>query len=87
MNRLKISITLPADLVERIDEEAGRTARANRSAVIERWLRAGARRQAGERLREATIAYYDSLRAEERADDAAYARAVAESSLRLRYDD
>ncbi|MFV1958857.1 MAG: hypothetical protein ACC662_05520 [Planctomycetota bacterium] len=87
MRKTRISITLSTDLLRRIDREAHRGAGGNRSAVIEAWLRRGARSRAEDALREETIAYYEGLSKEERAEDAAIARAAGRLARRLRHDD
>ena len=86
MARAKISITVSEDLLARVDREARRRPGGNRSAVIEEWLRRGARARAGDVLREETVAYYDSLPPEDRADDEGISRAGGEAAGRLAYD-
>jgi metal-responsive CopG/Arc/MetJ family transcriptional regulator len=87
MSKTKISITLSQDLLARIDREARRRPTGTRSAVIEDWVRRGARGRGADLLREETIAYYSSLDSEERAEDDAIARASGEAARELRYDD
>jgi len=87
MPRTKVSITLSEELLARIDREAGRRPGGNRSAVIEEWARRGARMRGADLLREETVAYYDSLDPEERAEDEAIARASSDAARRLRYDE
>ncbi len=87
MSKVKVSITLPAELVDRIDAEAERSEDGNRSAVIEAWLRRGARARAADALHEATLAYYASRSPAMAAEDAAIGRAAGEQARRLRYDD
>jgi len=84
--KLKISVTLGSDLLAGIDRQAAATG-GNRSAVIERLLRSADRNQALARLEESTAAYYDALTANEKADDAALARASAKAARRLDFDD
>jgi metal-responsive CopG/Arc/MetJ family transcriptional regulator len=84
--KVKISITLSRDLVERIDEEAARQPSLSRSGVIEMWLRRGARADASRALEDDTIRYYESLTANERAEDEAIARASSRAARRIRYD-
>jgi len=73
--KVKISITLSGDLVDRIDREAAAHPRLTRSAVIETWLRRAGRAHAWAALREETVRYYDSAAAEDSAEDEAIARA------------
>ena len=74
MAKLKLSVTLPPDLVARIDCAAEGMPGGSRSAVIERWLRAACRVEAGRALARATVDYYQSLTAEERAEDEEWSR-------------
>lgn len=87
MRKIKLSITLPADLVDRIDAAAAQEARANRSAVIERWLRQGARARALDALHEQTLAYYASRDAKDVAEDERLGRALGQEAQRVQYDD
>jgi metal-responsive CopG/Arc/MetJ family transcriptional regulator len=84
--RTKISVSLPRDLVARIDREA-RGASRSRSRVLEDWLRRASRGNATRELEEATVGYYDSLTADEDREDRALATALSSSARRLRIDD
>ena len=84
--RLKVSITLAPDLLAAIDSEASRTPGATRSSVLESWLRRGRRARAASLLREGVARYYDALATEERAEDAAIARASTARSRRVSYE-
>jgi metal-responsive CopG/Arc/MetJ family transcriptional regulator len=84
--RVKISVSLPRDLVTRIDRAARAEARS-RSRILERWLRAAAGERAARDLEAATIAYYESLTLEERREEDAMSSASATASRRLRIDD
>lgn len=84
--KAKVSITLPRDLLERIDREAARGAGSTRSSVIETWLRRAARTQAARALEADTIRYYESLTAEEIQEDERIGRASSRASKRRRYD-
>jgi metal-responsive CopG/Arc/MetJ family transcriptional regulator len=83
----KLSITLAPDLLRAVDVAARKQSHLNRSAIIERWLRRGARMELEDRLRDETIAYYESLSREERREDAAIARAASRAAKRLRIGD
>jgi Arc/MetJ-type ribon-helix-helix transcriptional regulator len=85
--KAKISITIPRDLLDQIDREADRDPTANRSAVIERWLRRGARSAAAQALREDTVAYYEALSDREREEERAMAEATSRRARRIRYDE
>jgi metal-responsive CopG/Arc/MetJ family transcriptional regulator len=84
--RVKISVSLPSDLVARIDDTARAEVRS-RSRVLEGWLRATARERAARDLEAATIAYYESLTPEDRREDEAIASASSRAARRLRIDD
>jgi metal-responsive CopG/Arc/MetJ family transcriptional regulator len=84
--RIKISVSLPRDLVARIDRAARAEARS-RSRVLEGWLRATARASAARELEEATIAYYQAVTSEERREGEAIAAASSRAARRLRVDD
>ncbi len=87
MRKIKLSITLPADLVDRIDAAAARETRSNRSAVIERWLRRAARARALDTLHEETLAYYASRSTGEAAEDARLGRALGRAAGKVQHDD
>lgn len=83
--RVKVSVTIPADLVARADSVARRTGET-RSGVFEDWLRAGASRAAERSIEEATAAYYESLRGEARDEDEAIAHATTRAARQITYD-
>jgi metal-responsive CopG/Arc/MetJ family transcriptional regulator len=84
--RVKISVSLPHDLVARMDRTARVEARS-RSRVLESWLRATARQTAARELEAATVEYYESLTAADRREDEAMAAASSAAARRLRVDD
>jgi len=84
--RVKISVSLPSDLLARIDSTAQAEARS-RSRVLEGWLRATARERAARDLEAATITYYESLTPEDRREEEAMASASSRAARRLRIDD
>jgi metal-responsive CopG/Arc/MetJ family transcriptional regulator len=83
--RIKISVSLPSDLVARLDRAAKAEARS-RSRVLETWLRAAAREGAARDLEAATVAYYTRLNAEDRREEAAIATASSAAARRLDVD-
>ena len=83
--RVKISVSLPRDLVARIDRAARAEARS-RSRVLEGWLRASSRERAARELEAATIAYYESLTPEDRREEEAIASASSTAARRLTVD-
>ena len=84
-SRRRVTITLPPELLQRIDEQAKRS-KDSRTAVIEAWVRAGAHQALARAIEEDTIAYYKSLTAEERAEDEAMVRAFSDAAKRIDYD-
>jgi metal-responsive CopG/Arc/MetJ family transcriptional regulator len=84
--RMKISVSLPRDLVARMDRAARVEARS-RSRVLEGWLRATARQSAAREVEAATVEYYQSLTASDRREDEAIAAASSAAARRLRVDD
>ena len=83
---MKVSVSLDAELVGRVDRLAAREG-TTRSAVMERWLQQGSQRAKIARLEEETAAYYDGLTAGEKEDDASWAAAAARAGRRLVIDD
>ena len=72
-SRVKVCITLAAELVADIDAEVERDPELTRSALIERLLRLGAQQRTARRLAEATADYYARVTSEERAEDEEWA--------------
>ena len=85
--RTKVSITLSPDVIKAVDRAVEQQVAGSRSAVIEKWLRRGSRLEAEDRLREATIAYYQSLSGPELAEDAGIARAAGKAARRLTFEE
>lgn len=83
--KTKISVSLPRDLVEQIDDEAEQTSRS-RSQIFEVWLRLAARRRAAEKLERDTLAYYTSRTAEQEAEDEALSRASLREAKKRKID-
>jgi metal-responsive CopG/Arc/MetJ family transcriptional regulator len=83
--KMKVSVTVAKDLLEKIDGDAKRS-KTTRSQVIDRWLRHAAQDHARAELDEAVIAYYSSLTDEERAEEEAIARASSRRARRLKVD-
>jgi hypothetical protein len=83
--KLKVSLTLSADLVALVDRDAERL-HDTRSGVVEQWLRHAARAAVEKEIEAATATYYRSLRGDERAEDEALARALSVATQRISYD-
>lgn len=84
--KVKVSITLSEDVLARVDREVRSAEGANRSSVIERWLRRAQHAAAATALREETVRYYESLEDDERLEDESIARAASRRARRVRYD-
>jgi len=84
--RVKISVSLPGELVALIDRTARSEARS-RSRVLEGWLCATTLENTARELEAATIAYYDSLTSEDRREEKAIATASSAAARRLRIDE
>jgi metal-responsive CopG/Arc/MetJ family transcriptional regulator len=83
--KTKVSVSLPGDLLEEIDEEAARTSRS-RSQILEVWLRLAARHRAAGKLERDTLAYYASRTAEQEIEDEALSRASARAAKKREID-
>lgn len=85
-HKLKVSLTLSADLLKLVDRDARRR-NDTRSGVIEQWLRRAASASIEKDVEDATAAYYLSLRGNERAENEALAHALSKAAQRVSYDD
>lgn len=83
--KTKVSVSLPRDLLEKIDEEAERTSRS-RSQIFEVWLRLAARRRAAAQLEQDTLACYASRTAEQEIEDEALSRASLRAARKRKLD-
>jgi metal-responsive CopG/Arc/MetJ family transcriptional regulator len=83
----KVSLTLDSELLGAVDRAVKERGGTSRSAVIEDWLRRGARMHVEERLRAETVAYYEGLSVLEKRENTAVARAASRGARRLRIDD
>ncbi len=81
----RLTVSLPADLVEQLDR-AARRAGTSRSALVEEWLRRGARVQAHGELERQIEAYYAGRSLAERAEDESIAKAAGLIAPRLSID-
>jgi metal-responsive CopG/Arc/MetJ family transcriptional regulator len=84
--KVKISISIDATLLANVDRYAEAN-RVTRSTALERWLQQVSHRQRLNRLHEETAAYYDSLTAVDRAEDAGLAAASSKAARRLQIDE
>jgi metal-responsive CopG/Arc/MetJ family transcriptional regulator len=84
--KLKVSLTLSADLVALVDRDARRR-NDTRSGVIEQWLRRAANTKTAAEIDAATAAYYRSLRGEERDEEEALSKALSGAARRVSYDE
>ena len=84
--KLKISISLDADLLAVVDRRAAKE-KTTRSAIMERGLRSASRQADLQRLEEETAAYYDALTPSEKDDDADWAEFASQSARKLTIDE
>jgi metal-responsive CopG/Arc/MetJ family transcriptional regulator len=84
--KLKISVSLPADLVAAVDRRARSIPGDTRSGVVERWLRRGVREQAEADLRDEVIRYYTSRSEKESEQDQELSRALSRAARRIDID-
>ncbi len=84
--KLKVSVTLSADILELVDRDARRRS-DTRSGVIEQWLRRAVSASVAKEIDDATAAYYLALRSDERAEDTELARGLSKAARRVSYDD
>jgi hypothetical protein len=84
--KLKVSLTLSADLIALVDRDA-RRGKGSRSGVIEQWLRRAANANVEQEIDDATAAYYRSLRGEDRTRDESLSRSLSDAARRVAYDD
>jgi hypothetical protein len=65
-----------------VDRDARRR-KDTRSRVVERWLRRAANANVENEIEEATVAYYRSLRGEERVEDGVMSRGLSAAARRV----
>ena len=82
----KVSLSLSTDVLDVIDADV-KAQGSTRSAIVEQWLRRAATQRAIHQVNEATVAYYKSMSAKDRAEDEAISRAFSKASKRVSYDD
>jgi metal-responsive CopG/Arc/MetJ family transcriptional regulator len=70
----KVSLSLPADLVDWIDREAARKQGETRSGVVEQAVRGWAKRSAAKDIEDATVAYYQAMAPSEQKEDEVWSR-------------
>jgi metal-responsive CopG/Arc/MetJ family transcriptional regulator len=83
--KLKVSLTLSADLLELVDRRA-HSRGETRSGVVEEWLRRAAAESVAQEIDDATAAYYLALRGDELAEEEHIARAISRAARRVDYD-
>jgi hypothetical protein len=84
--KLKLSVTLSADLLVLVDRDAHRLGET-RSGIIEQWLRRAAAGTVEREIEQATVAYYRSLREDERREGDAISKALSRAARRVSYDE
>lgn len=83
--RLRVTVSLPADLLSTIDRQANQI-QTTRSGVMESWLQNGRREAVQRALQTATIDYYRSLNQEDRDENEAISVAASKAARRLDVD-
>jgi metal-responsive CopG/Arc/MetJ family transcriptional regulator len=83
--KLKVSLTLSADLIALVDRDA-RRGKGSRSGVIEQWLRRAANASVQQEIDDATAVYYRSLR-DDGTKDEALSRSLSDAARRVAHDD
>ncbi len=86
VRKVKLSITLSADLVRALDRQASAGSGRTRSSVLESWLRSVERSHRARALDQAVAAYYDALDDEARDDDESLSTALTGAARRVRVD-
>ena len=84
--KLKVSLTLSADLVALVDRDA-KHHKGTRSSVVELWLRRAAAAEVTRGIEDATAAYYRSLRSDQREEEESLSKALSGAARRVSYDD
>jgi metal-responsive CopG/Arc/MetJ family transcriptional regulator len=84
--KLKVSLTLSADLIALVDRDA-RRGKGSRSGVIEQWLRRAANASVQQEIDDATAVYYRSLRDDDGTKDEALSRSLSDAARRVAHDD
>lgn len=84
--KLKVSLTLSAEVLALVDRDARRK-NATRSGVVEGWLRRAAASNAQQEIDAATAAYYASLDTGDREEDEQMSRASSAAAKRVAYDE
>jgi metal-responsive CopG/Arc/MetJ family transcriptional regulator len=85
LRKHKVSLSLPADLVDWIDRQAARKQGETRSGVVERAVRNWAKRSAAKDIEDATVAYYQAMTPSEHKEDEAWSR-LGETTFRSEED-
>jgi thioesterase domain-containing protein len=84
--KVKVSLTLSADVVALVDRDA-KHHKGTRSSVVELWLRRAATAEVTRGIEDATAAYYRSLRSDQREEDESLSKALSAAARRISYDD
>jgi len=85
LRKHKVSLSLPADLVDWIDRQAARKRGETRSGVVEQAVRSWAKRSAAKDIEDATVAYYQAMTPSEHKEDEAWSR-LGETTFRSEDD-
>ena len=83
---VKISLSLPARLVARIDRAAKSRPDGNRSRVVAEWLEEAAATRADRELEREVVAYYESRDTADVAEDEAIGAGASRAARRMLVD-
>jgi metal-responsive CopG/Arc/MetJ family transcriptional regulator len=81
MIKVKVSVSIPADVLDAVDRKAKRVRGETRSSVMADWLRKAAQREAQLEYEEEVVRYYESLTDEERAEQEAESEAWSKAAI------
>lgn len=80
--KIRVTFSLSPDVIRQLEQKARATG-ASRSSTLEALLRSGDKNDRARELERQTAAYYESLTADERRDESAYASWSSGSARRV----
>jgi metal-responsive CopG/Arc/MetJ family transcriptional regulator len=83
--KIRVSLSLPTELVDWIDRLTARRRGETRSGVVEQAVHSWAKRSATKDIEDATVAYYQAMTPSEHKEDEAWSR-LGETSFRSEDD-
>jgi len=85
LRRCKVSLSLPADLVDWVDRQVARKRGETRSGVVEQAVRSWAKRSTAKDIEDATVACYQAMARSDHEEDAAWSR-LGDTTFRFEDD-